>query len=283
MRDLLLLFLRFGGFLLFVVLEVLSFFLIVQYNQDQRAIFDNSWANFTAGTDRMISQAENYASLGKTNDSLAVEKARLMKEVAYYKAVLERLRQDTLRAPLLDSLEIDTVFRFLPAAVISNSVHDHHNYIVLDKGSLDGITPNMGVILDNGIVGVVRTVGPRHALVMSVLHRQSKFSASIKGTHYFGSLRWEEKDYRKLLLENVPKHANPAIGDTIETSGYSLVFPHGVPIGTIESVDEGDGGSDTYQVQVVLFADLANLEHVFVVKNATLKEQEDLLGQIQDE
>lgn len=283
MRDLLLLFLRFGGFLLFVLLEVISFFLIVQYNQEQRVIFDNSWANFTAAADRFISEVESYASLGRRNDALAAEKARLMQEVNYYKQALEAIYQDTLSAPLLDSLDLDTVYRFIPASVISNSIQDHHNYIVLDKGSDDGIAPNMGVVVDNGVVGVVRSAGPRYALVMSILHRQSRFSASIKGTRYFGSLRWEEKNSRTMLLENLPKHANPVVGDTIETSGYSLVFPQGVPVGTIQSVDEGDGGSDTYQLQVKLFADLADLSHVFVVKKAGIKEQEALLEQVKDE
>lgn len=283
MRDLFLLFLRFGGFLLFVLLEVISFFLIVQFNQEQRAIFDNSWANFTASTDRFLSDVENFASLGRKNEALAAEKARLMQEIYYYQQLLETLGQDTLYAPLLDSIDIDTVFRYVPASVIRNSINDHHNYIVLDKGSDHGITPNMGVVVDNGVVGVVRSAGPRYALVMSILHRQSRFSASIKGTRYFGSLRWEEKSSRMMLLENVPKHANPIVGDTIETSGYSLVFPDGIPIGTIESVDEGDGGSDTYQLQVKLFADLANLRHVFVVKKQGLKEQETLLEQVKDE
>lgn len=283
MRDLLLLFLRFGGFLLFVLLEVISFFLIVRYNQEQRAIFDNSWANFTASADRFINKVERLASLGRTNEELAAEKARLMQEVGYYKQVLEAISEDTLHAPLLDSLDLDTVFRFIPATVIRNSIKDHHNYIVLDKGSNDGIAPNMGVVVDDGLVGIVRSVGPHYALVMSILHRQSRFSASIKGTRYFGSLRWEEKNSRIMLLENVPKHANPAVGDTIETSGYSLVFPQGVPVGAIQAISEGDGGSDTYHLQVKLFADLANLSHVFVVKKEGIKEQEALLEQVKDE
>lgn len=283
MRDLLLLFLRFGGFLLFVLLEVISFLLIVQYNQEQRVIFDNSWANFTAGADRFISNVESYASLGRKNDQLAADKARLMQEVNYYKQVLEAISEDTLNASLLDSLRLDTVFRFIPATVISNSIKEHHNYIVLNKGSNDGIAPNMGVVVDDGVVGVVRSVGPRYSLVMSILHRQSRFSASIKGTRYFGSLRWDEKSSRMMLLENVPKHANPVVGDTIETSGYSLVFPHGVPVGAIAAISEGDGGSDTYELKVKLFADMADLSYVFVVKKEGIKEQEALLEQVKDE
>ncbi|MDV7397716.1 hypothetical protein RZS08_40325, partial [Arthrospira platensis SPKY1] len=100
MRDLLLLLLRFGGFLLFLILEVLSFFLVIQFNQDQRAIFDNSWANLSAGADRTVNKVERYASLGRTNDSLAAVNARYLAEIYYYRELLKNLEEDTLQVPL---------------------------------------------------------------------------------------------------------------------------------------------------------------------------------------
>jgi rod shape-determining protein MreC len=267
--------LRFGGFLLFIFLEALCFFLIVQFNQDQRAIFDNSWANFSAATDRTLNKLESYAALDKTNDSLAMVNARLYEELLAYKKLAAELRPDTMPS--------DTAYRLIAATVIRNSISEHHNYLVLDKGANDGVAPNMGVILQNGLVGIVRSVGPRYALVMSVLHRQSRPSAAIKGTNYFGSLQWEERNVRELLLENVPKHANPAVGDTIESSGYSLIYPSGIPLGVIAAIDESDGGSDTYKIKVSLFADLSNLDRVYILDYPAQKEQESLLEQVKNE
>ncbi|MCB9282780.1 MAG: rod shape-determining protein MreC [Lewinellaceae bacterium] len=283
MRNLLLVILRFGGFLLFLFLELLSFFLIVQFNQEQQAIFNNSWANFTGSIDQGIHNAIGYTHLRRANDSLAAVNARLYEEVLSYRELVDGLERDSLYPSNLDSLLIDTVYQLIPASVIRNSISEHHNYLLLDKGSADGVGPNMGVILDQGIVGIVRSVGRHHALVMSILHRQSHPSASIKGTNYFGSLTWKEKDPRILLLENVPRHATPEKGDTIITSGYSLIFPKGIPIGTIQQVDSSDGGSDTYNIWVKLFADLASLDRVYVVKKSTQQEQEDLVQQARDE
>ncbi|MBK7409956.1 MAG: rod shape-determining protein MreC [Saprospirales bacterium] len=283
MRDLLLLFLRFGGVLLFIILEAFSFILIVQFNQEQRAIFDNSWVNFTATADEKLDYIFKFATLGEVNDSLAAVNARLYEEVFLYRQAMEHLEEDTLRPYYLDSLLMDTVYQLIPAKIIRNSISEHHNYLILDKGSDDGVTANMGVVLDNGIVGVTSSVGRRHALVMSILHRQARPSASIKGTNYFGSLRWEEKNTRELLLENVPKHAYPSKGDTIVSSGYSLIFPKDIPIGTIQSIDSSDGGSDTYKILVKLFADLASLDRVYVVKKSTQKEQVELVQQAQNE
>jgi len=283
MRNPLLLIFRYGGFLLFAFLEILCFILIVQFNQDQQAIFNNTWANGTAWMDRTYVGAVDYLRLDRRNDSLAVVNARLYEELLAHKRVLEEMEQDSLYPFYLDSLFADTVCELIPAAVIRNSISSHHNYIILDKGSQDSVDVNMGVVLDNGIVGVVLSVGKGYALVMSVLHLQAKPSASIKGTNYFGSLTWNGGNPRELLLENIPKHANPEEGDTIVTSGYSLIFPKGIPIGTIQSFQEGDGGSDTYQISVKLFADLSNLDRVFVVKNKDREELEDLAQKIQDE
>ena len=283
MRNLLLFFLRFGGFLLFFLLEVLSFILIVHYNQEQQVVFNNTWAKYSALADRGLKGIENYAFLGRENDSLSAVNAHLYEELLYYKHLVEEMRLDTMRTDHLDSLGIDTIYKLIPATVIRNSISGHHNYLILDKGSDQGIEPNMGVILDKGIVGIVKSVGRKHALVMSVLHRQSHPSASIKGTNYFGSLRWGEEDPQRLFLDNVPKHANPVKNDIIVTSGYSLIFPKGIPIGKIESFSTSDGGSETYEITVRLFSNLANIERVFVLKKLTLQEQQSLVQQTQDE
>ena len=283
MRNLLLLFLRVGGVVTFLLLEGYSLYLTVQHNQEQKLIFNNSWAIFTADYDRRMSNMARYATLGRVNDSLATVNARLFEELLMYKQLVEDMQVDTLVKANLGAIMPDTVYRLIPAMVVRNSISEHHNYLILNKGLNHGVEANMGVILDNGIVGIVRSVGPRHSLVMSVLHSQSHFSASIKGTDYFGSLRWEEKNFRELLLENVPKHADPSIGDTIVTSGYSLIFPKGIPIGTIKWVDDSDGGSDTYKITVGLFANLAKLNRVFIVNKSTQKEQESILQQVQNE
>ncbi|MBK6902766.1 MAG: rod shape-determining protein MreC [Saprospirales bacterium] len=283
MRNLLYLFLQLGGFLLFISLEILSFYLIVQHNQEQRLIFNNSWTNFSAGLDRKIDGGYRYIWLGRKNDSLAIANARLYEELLIYKSRVEELERDSLFLADPDSLSTDTIYRLIPARVVRNSVSEHHNYLLLDKGTKDGVEANMGVVLENGIVGIVRSTGPRHALVMSLLHPQSHPSASIKGTNYFGSLRWEPKNTRELLLENVPKHANPVKGDTIETSGYSLIFPKGIPLGTIKAVDNSDAVADTYKITVSLFRDLANLDRVYIVNKSTQKEQETLLQEVKNE
>ena len=264
-------------------LELLSFFLIVQFNQEQRAIADNTWANVSAYADRIIDYSITYVHLGRVNDSLATVNARLYEELLSYRQLVEMLERDSLYPDNLDSLLVDSIYQLIPATVIRNSVSEHHNYLLLDKGAADGVDANMGVILDNGIVGIVRSVGPHHALVMSILHRQAHPSASIKGTNYFGSLRWEEKNPKELLLENMPRHATANKEDTIVSSGYSLIFPKGIPIGIIRSVDFIDGGSETYKIGVELFADLANLDRVYVVKKSTQKEQEALVQQAKDE
>jgi len=276
MRNLWLFFLQFGGFVLFVLLELLSFFLIVRYNQEQKVIYDNTLSLVTADLDRSLNNWEEYFYLDKANDSLAAVNSRLYKELLYYKQLVDDLQQDSNITPTLDTLSLDTTFDVIPATVIKNSVSKHHNFILLDKGRVHGVDTEMGVILDNGIVGVTKQVGPRHSLVMSVLHRQSHPSALIKNTGYFGSLRWDERNTGELILENVPIHARPHLRDTIISSGYSLFYPKGIPIGKIKYIAV-DGGSDTYRITVELFANLSRLDRVYIVKNFRQQEQEELI------
>ena len=243
----------------------------MKYNQTQKDIFVNSVNVGTGLVHKASANFKHYFSLDDENYRLARENAKLL---------------DNMYNLGIDTLEyVDTVYFennspqyiFQVAKVIKNSVNNHHNYIVLDKGADDGIVPHSGIVTNNGVVGIVRKVSKRYSVAMSLLHRQTKISAKIKGTNYPGSITWDkrENDDQMLLLSDIPKHAELEIGDTVVTSGFSTIFPEGIIIGTIEN-SKLQPGKYALDITVKSKLDMANIQYVYIIKNLFRKEQEEL-------
>lgn len=278
MFNLIQLFLRLSGFFVFLLLEIICFTLVVKYNQAQKGIYTNSVNVGTGLLHKASANFKHYFSLDDENYRLARENAKLL-ETMY------NLGIDTLET-------IDTIYFenntphyiFQVAKVIKNSVNNHHNYIVLDKGSDDGIIPHSGIVTNNGVVGIVRKVSKRFSVAMSLLHRQTRISAKIKGSNFPGSIAWDERENntQMLSLSDIPKHAKVEVGDTVVTSGFSTIFPEGIMIGTVEST-ELKPGKYALDISVSSKLDMANIQYVYIVKNLFKKEQEDLEQAVMEE
>jgi rod shape-determining protein MreC len=269
MRGLLQLFARFGGGLLFFLLEVASLILVVQYNQNQNDIFVNSWGLFMARFEQRVDKIGDYYQLRGEVIELQRKNINLMQQLENAKYNNQLLR-DTISQ---DSLK--QMYTFVEANVISNSVANVNNYIRLNKGSNHNIEKHMGVIADQGVVGVIREVSPGFSSVMSILHSQSRIKAAVKSKGYFGTLTWDGIDSKVMDLEAIPKHANIEVGDTVVTSGYSQIFPEGITIGTVRAFNL-DPGENFFNIDVELNIDMGNLRYVYIVENLFKEEHEAL-------
>ncbi|MCO5278246.1 MAG: rod shape-determining protein MreC [Saprospiraceae bacterium] len=262
-------FARFGTTILFIFLEIISFFLIVQYNSGQKEVFINSSSFYSGLVLENYSKLSRFYRLSSIADSIAKDNARLRAE----------LRFATIDASFRRDSMIDTTYRqrysFISAQVVSNSVNQIDNYITINKGSAFGIKPGMGVINDVGIVGVVRQTSANYATVASMLSSQTHISASIKRNGFFGSLVWDSRSSEYMHLTDIPKHANILKGDSVITSGYSSTFPKGLFVGRVESVGF-ESGSSFYDLKVKLSTDFNNLGYVYVVIDKTKPQLDSL-------
>lgn len=271
MQGLFIFFEKFGDLAMFVLLQLICGFLIVSFNKKQSQIWTHS-GNRAVGT--MYDYAagtRDYFGLTTINDSLARENAELRAQLknAQYNKQVER---DTAY------IELDTTeqqFTYIAAKVVNNSINRSNNSITLNRGRAHGVRPHTGVLSQNGLVGIVRNVSEHYSRVASLLHKQTRISASIKRSNFFGSLVWNENDPRFMNLVDVPKHADLRSGDTILTSGYSVMFPQGFMIGTIEDF-ELESGSNYYDIRVKLTQDLSNIEYVYIVENLLADELNQL-------
>lgn len=272
MKNAIELLLRFGYHLLFVALEFICFYIIIQYNQQQKTIFIHSANIFSATIDARLDKLNKYLILNKENDSLHRQNARLIKKFIDYDLNASLHNNDTLD---LDSFKYNLV-----AADICNSTFNlRDNYITLCSGAQQGITEDMGVISQNGIVGVVKKVSENFSIVMSILHSQSSISCLVQRTNSNGVLTWKMGNPKILYLEAIPKHNTVLVGDTVVTSGYSTIFPKGIRVGKVKTVVL-EPGSNSYTIEVELFNDPSAWDALYVVTNKLAGEQKKLEAEI---
>lgn len=274
MRNLLNFLLKYNHWFLFILLEVISFVLLFRFNHYQHSVYFSS-ANAVAGKVYEVSGGiTSYFHLKSVNEDLL---DRIM-ELEQQNHNLE----DALGRHLSDSTELNSIrnlpntdYQVFKARVINNSLNLVDNYITLNRGSKDGIRPEMGVVDGNGVVGIVYDSSSHYSRVISVLNSKSSISCKIVGSEYFGYLKWEYGDSRYAYLKDLPRHAEFNLGDTVVTSGYSTVFPEGIMIGTVDDMaDSNDGLS--YLLKVKLATDFGKVSEVRVIARTGQHEQKEL-------
>ena len=279
MKNLFRLIYRYHVVLLFVILETLSLSMVVTFNNYQRATFFDSSNFFTGTLFEGFSSFMQIFEFKQVNIKMAEENAvlRAALQEHYLKSNRGTYKSsDSIYLPRIarDS-SLKAVYHFTTARVINNSVNQQHNFITLNKGRHDGVKPDMGVIANGQVVGLVINVSENFSTVISLLNSRWKISAKIKRNDYFGSLSWDGKDYRRVQLNEIPYHVPVQNGDTVVTTGYSSSFPEGLTIGTISDFSIGTG-SNFYKIEVMLAADFKNLVIVGLVENKQLNEIKQL-------
>ena len=230
--------------------------------------------------DKVYSDLASYVSLGKVNRDLTARNIMLQRQVTQLREILESEGEDSLALDEKQRRALDG-FRLIPATVTSNSITKVNNFIVIDRGEADGIRSEMGVVSGGGIVGIVFLTGPHYSLVMPVLNSKSRISCRIRGHRFFGYLGWDGGNPLVATLSDVPRYARFKVGDYVETSGYSSVFPPGLFVGRIINIGNSSDGL-SFRVKVHLSTDFANLRDVCVIANPAKPEIDSLQVRAQE-
>jgi rod shape-determining protein MreC len=274
-RNIFLFIRRYFNFLFFVVLQIVALSFLFSYNKFHEAAFMGIANQTTGMVGARFNSVEYYFNLKRTNDSLVKENTDLRNS----------LRQnfespDTTQRIVADTIPYDTLghvrkYMWRPAKVVSNTATLQNNYITIERGLNQGVRKDMGVISSTGIVGTVVDVSANYAVVMSLLHRQSRVSAKMKKTGETGTIQWDGESPFFLTLINVPKSAPVAIGDSVITSQYSYLFPQGIMVGTVAAILE-DKTSNFYTMKVKPATNFSSIEYVTVAENLMKEEQKKL-------
>ena len=265
MRNLWLFISKYNAFFLLIIFFTISLIILVNNNSYQRASVWNSSNQIVGSTYERISKFSNYLILGKTNDSLAAENARLrdLLKSSFYSDNIKRV---TIRDTVLKQQYTYTIAR-----VINNSVHQRNNYITINRGKKHGIEKGMGVTSSSGIVGIIINVSENFATIRSLLHTETKISVSVDAN--IGSLVWGEGNFdaRYAILKDIQSHLLVKKGARVVTSDFSL-FPPGTNIGSVSKTGV-KGNDSSLDIEVKLDTDFASLQYVYVINNMLSKEQ----------
>ena len=213
--------------------------------------------------DLNVQLTQNILQLQQENDSIRTLLAQLTQDSSYTQKVQTELLADE---------------KLIPAHIISNSIKQKDNYITLDKGSKDGIRTEMGVVSGTGIVGITYLVSNHFSVVLPILNTHSNISCRLRGTNYFGSLKWSGGSPLQAYMDDIPRHARCKIGDVVETSGFSSVFPAGIFVGKVIQINNSKDGL-SYRLEVQLSTDLAKIRDVCIVSNSRQAELDSLQRQ----
>ena len=279
MRNLLNFLLKYNSWFLFVALEAVCLALLFRFNNYQGSVFFTS-ANRVAGKIyEWVGSIHSYFYLKETNEVLLDRNVYLERKVEALAHELAALRKDSMQVNANDSSL--SGFQIVKARVINNTLNRLDNYMTLDKGTVDGVRNDMGVVGSEGIVGIVYRTSPHYSLVISVLNRKSNINCKVQDTDYFGYLKWEGGDSRYAYVKDLPRYAEIAVGDTVVTNGYSSVFPAGVMVGRIVDISDSEDGL-SYLLRVELATDFGRVNDVRLIAAQSQKERNELEKSVEE-
>jgi len=274
MKNLINFLIQYSVVFLFLFLEIISFTLIVKNQDYQKSVFLSSSNSMVSGMYEWSNSVVEFFKLRAANNNLSEENTALKNQIINLQNKLS-----TLKPEVSDSIHFrippEMEYQFISAKVINSSTNKLLNYITLNKGAIDGIKIDMGVISDEGVVGIVKTVSKRFSVVIPLLNPKIEISCKFKRSNYSGGLLWSGQDYRYANLTDIARHVQLTLGDTLITSGLTSTFPEGIPAGTIEDfkIKESDA---YYQIKVKLAVNFRTLSHVKVINYLNYQEQKEL-------
>ena len=257
---------------IFILLEVAALNMLrnngdlqdVWFSKGIQAVSGNVWG-FTQNL-------RQYFSLKKSNEALALENYELRLKLAQAEALAGIDRSD------LPEDGIAGNYRYIPASIVKISNNTHHNYMIIGKGSEDGVSKGAGVITGKGAIGVIDAVSSNYSYARSFKNNRMSISARLGREGAIGPMAWDGFSNSRAVLSEIPHHVNFEKGDTVFTSGYSSIFPPDIPLGTVGEAKIVNGA--TYDIEITLFEDFGALRYVTIVENMGKEEIEELEGKI---
>jgi rod shape-determining protein MreC len=268
MRNLLNFLARYNNLIIFLLLEGIAIYLVVSGNEYQNIRLLKNVRTLTVGVERKVANTKTYLNLDKINKKLAEENVNIRNNIDR----LERSENQPFLS-VSDSIH-QQQFLFTSAEIVDNSTNRQKNFFTLNKGKKQGIDVDMAVISPEGVAGIIVSSSENFSVAMSVLNLDFRLSARMKSNGYFGSLSWDGRDYRYAILNEIPQHVIVNKGDTVETTGYSAIFPEAILVGVV--ADFNKEGGDFYKISVSLSTEFRKLNYVSVISNLMRTEQKEL-------
>ena len=276
MHNLFAFFRRFRVFLLFVLLQVFSLTLYINYLTFPRNQYLTTASSFIGKTIEIENDLTKHFNLSKNNLALQKENILLRKKL---KMSLYKLEEGFVKVN-------DTLFQqqysYIPATVINLTVSKRNNYFTLNIGRNQGVYRGLGVFSDKGVVGVIHNTSEHYSVVKSVLTKDINIDVTIEPIGLFGLLKWNGRDARRCSISGISNDLRIKKGSKVVTKGGSGIFPKGLAVGYVEKINPIEG-EPLWDVVVKFSENFRTIQRVYVVKNLMIEEQKGIENEIPDD
>ena len=195
------------------------------------------------------------------NDELKRQLAAAQIAVQEQRALADQARGLQQLLELRDRVNLATT----GAEIIGAAASPDFRTLTIDKGTRDGLRPDMAVIAPAGVVGRVVVPSARSAKVQLLIDRNAAAAVIVERTRAQGVVVGGGDD--RLQMQYVSEASDVAVGDLVVTSGIDTIYPKGLAIGTIESVEKN--GPAFKKIVVKPLVDFTQLEEVLIVLTPT--------------
>ncbi len=255
-------------YLLLIVLTVISLvFLSKSEKPAAKHLQTFALGNFAVLSEILNSVTSDFKKDASLED-LRAENAELMLSVN--KMRNESLENQKLREML--AFKDSSNFPLIPAKVVSKLVTTSHGNFIINRGSAEGILKGMPVISDKGLVGLIMNVAENYSVVRTIHNVNLSIAVTLQKTHVDGILNF---DGRNLIVKDIPTTYNVEIGERIDTSNFSSIFPPEIPVGVVSKKETNVLGL-LHTITVAPFADIDSANNVFVLQIVPSKQMNDL-------
>lgn len=244
---------------IFILLEIAAVALLHSSSQLQSIWLNRASHHLIGWVWGTSDNIRSYFSLRERNRVLEEENALLSEQLRSYREMQVR---DSLRSSFSAP---DDRFRYIFAKTAKISIGAQHNHVVLNKGYSDGVSERCGIITNQGVIGVIDAVDRNYSYGRTLMNPNISVSVKVDGTEIAGPMTWDGKSTDRALMRGVPLFQKLHEGDTVRTSGYSSIFPAGIPVGTVEGSTTRNGA--TQDVAIKLFQDFSAVDYVAIVRN----------------
>lgn len=202
--------------------------------------------------ERAVENAKHLIELRSQNAELVAERDALLQ----WQAVARKLEAENSQLRAMLGMVPDPQTTFVTAHVVGNSAGAFVREVLIAAGARDGILKGQAALTGDGLAGRITEVGDRSARVLLLTDINSRIPVLLESARHRAILAGDNSNEPRLLY--LPPGAEPMPGDRIVTSGDGGVFPAGLPIGVIGTVEEG-------VVTVLPFVDWDRLEYLRIV------------------
>lgn len=272
--------------LLFVLIQAIALSVYSSSTHYTRAKLISRAMGITGGVQGIIADVDHYFGLNEQNEMLARRVAELENQMDIYRQAVDTLlSSEQVRMAITEATAQQLQhYRYITARVVANTINRPHNYITLDKGTAQGVEPNMGVITPDGnMVGYVVDCSEHYAVVMPIINIDFRGGGKldIEGDteNRIGSISWDGRDASRVTMSDLLEYANPKAGDKVSSNSHYFPPMMKVNVGEVESISKSKN-KNTYEVVLRLATDFSSLDHLILVHNERFKEVTELEGKM---